>query len=550
VVRDGLLVILIFTFFMFLYVKNSYHEGNLYPRPDSLEYTLMADTFIQTNTFKIPVGDFFYPPRYPFGFSLLLAPLFLIPNVMLHYSLYIVLFFSLLTLLTIFYIGKKILDWRVGIIAVFFLGLIPVFFEYSRYIMADIPQIFFTLSGFVLFLKFIEAEDKKRRKVLLFFSGFLIGISWIIKYSTCLIIPSFIIALFWFKRKSLKNFLIKLSFFIGGFLLGSFPQLLYNKNINGGFLKNGYGLWDTRHYDLARVFNVRFFKESDPFFSINGEGNFIAYQKFFLNSEQGPFLGLGLIWLFLGFYSLSKLKNNNSKNNILLFFSISVFLVTFLFYSFFFGQAYRYFLIPLSFFSIIGALGVIKLFERLKGKFFPSFRFVVITILLVLTTLPPGKSIKRSAAADLTVPYEMEAINAIKQFCPENSIVIANITSSLFKFYGLDKKKIILKPIFEDEHEFRIKKFKIPSLNKENWVMPEWQKEALLGFQSGHANKYVKDWNWNFEELKNKNLFLVTTTEEEHRYLYKKLSLLLKLELVGEVGEAKFFKAFFSDSLN
>src|SRR4030095_2124924 len=69
-----------------------------------------------------------------------------------------------LTLLMVFLIGRRLFDWRAGLIAVVLLVGDPVFFERSRLMRDDFAAAFFALLAFYLYEL---AEERKQKRLIL-----------------------------------------------------------------------------------------------------------------------------------------------------------------------------------------------------------------------------------------------------------------------------------------------------------------------------------------------------------------------------------------------
>src|SRR5437588_5297506 len=76
-----------------------------------------------------------------------------------------------LTLLIVYLIGRRMVSWQAGLIAVLMLISDLLFFERARMLRNDFPAAMFALFAFYLF----EKAEKKRRPWLYFFSGLSAG---------------------------------------------------------------------------------------------------------------------------------------------------------------------------------------------------------------------------------------------------------------------------------------------------------------------------------------------------------------------------------------
>jgi 4-amino-4-deoxy-L-arabinose transferase-like glycosyltransferase len=104
-------------------------------------------------------------------------------------------FFSILTLIVTYFLGKEFYDKKVAILAMLLTAFSPYFFLFSHLAMQDIPLTFFVLLSTLLFYRAVE----KDRKYFIYF-GFVFGIGYMLKYMIIVLAFPFFLYLI-FRRK-------------------------------------------------------------------------------------------------------------------------------------------------------------------------------------------------------------------------------------------------------------------------------------------------------------------------------------------------------------
>ncbi len=184
--------------------------------------------------------------------------------------------FGSLSLVLVFYLGKKLYNLHVGFISAIVLGTFTTFYAFARHAMTDIPFVFFILAS-IYFLLLSEKTESTNRYAAL--SGVLFGLAFLTKQVVALLIP--LIAFFYFTatRRSIKVFFTKrFTLFWQVALLIVSPWLLYM------ILRFGPVFWDS------------FFVYSGVVRAVNPiEGHaedYLFYFSYLVNSEN-------LFWVLL-----------------------------------------------------------------------------------------------------------------------------------------------------------------------------------------------------------------------------------------------------------
>jgi 4-amino-4-deoxy-L-arabinose transferase-like glycosyltransferase len=113
---------------------------DLRPRPDALEYEEAARNLVDGDGYSLVIEGGRYPPRYPPGFSLLIAPLLYLHDRGPGTGANVVLACALATVWAAWKLGAIGAGASGGIIAAAFVATSPLFVTWSRAVMSDVPS--------------------------------------------------------------------------------------------------------------------------------------------------------------------------------------------------------------------------------------------------------------------------------------------------------------------------------------------------------------------------------------------------------------------------
>ena len=149
------------------------------------------------------------PDAYPWGFPLLLSPIYYLFGLnMLAMKIYVSLFF-LLSLLMIFLIFKEKFSYIQTLLLVSIFALNPYFFSFKDNVLSDIPFFFFSLfSIFLIQQIIIERKIWMNKFVSYLLIGFFVFFSYFIRSQGILLIPTLLICQYIINRGSFKQGII------------------------------------------------------------------------------------------------------------------------------------------------------------------------------------------------------------------------------------------------------------------------------------------------------------------------------------------------------
>jgi outer membrane protein assembly factor BamB len=184
--------------------------------------------------------------------------------------------FGALSLVLVFYLGKKLYNVYVGFLSALVLGTFTTFYVFARVAMTDVPLVFFIL-GSIYFLFLSEKTEKTNQYAAL--SGLFFGLALMTKQIEALLIPLIIFTYLLATRRSIRFLFTKhFTLFWGVGLLVFSPWLIY-MSIHFG---SQFWYWYFVYDDVTRTVGT---VESHV-------GSYLYYFSYLANNEN-------LLWVIL-----------------------------------------------------------------------------------------------------------------------------------------------------------------------------------------------------------------------------------------------------------
>ncbi len=143
--------------------------------------------------------------------------------------------FGSLSLVLVFYLGKRLFNLGVGFLSALILGTLTVFYEFSRLAMTDVPFVFFVV-GSIYFLVLSEKSEETKINWFSILAGVFFGLALMTKQIQALLIPLIVFVYLTITKKTVRFLLTKsFTIFWGVALLVFSPWLIY-MTINYGAL--------------------------------------------------------------------------------------------------------------------------------------------------------------------------------------------------------------------------------------------------------------------------------------------------------------------------
>jgi outer membrane protein assembly factor BamB len=184
--------------------------------------------------------------------------------------------FGTLTLVLVFYLGKRLYNLHVGLLSALVLGTFTTFFVFARHAMLDVPFVFFVLAS-IYFLLLSEKTERTNSYVAL--GGMFFGLAFMIKQVAAFLIPLIVFVYFAATGRGVMFFFKKrFSLFWRVGLLIVAPWMIYMT------LRFGPDFW------LSFFIFSGIMRASTP---IEGHvGSYLYYFNYLINSEN-------LVWVML-----------------------------------------------------------------------------------------------------------------------------------------------------------------------------------------------------------------------------------------------------------
>jgi len=182
--------------------------------------------------------------------------------------------FGALSLILVYFLGKKLYNPYVGFLSAVVLGTLTTFYQYSRLAMTDVPLVFFILGAVYFFVLSEKSESTSRNAA---FGGLFFGLALMTKQIEALIILLILVLYLIATNKSLK-FLFTRSFtlFWGIGLLVFSPWLIYMAARFGSQFWQWYFVYDIFSRSVGVV--------------ENHAGSYLYYVNFLIRNENVVYL--------------------------------------------------------------------------------------------------------------------------------------------------------------------------------------------------------------------------------------------------------------------
>ena len=428
-----LLCILLFSF-KARYIK-PISLGDLKPYHDAYNYTLSAYNLYHHHIYGLKLFGQYYSPKYPYGYPLLIIPFYVIFGSQPYNAVYCTLFFSLLSIVFAYLIGKELGNRFTGLIAALFVALCLQHIMFSKYIMSETSSAFLVLFICWLLLK-IKELDTWMQRLLLLVLGLVTGFSVSVHITNSLLIPPVLISLLLGRKSNPRSIFKKETIALLGIILALIPMLLYQLHTFGSPLSTGYKIWDSEYFiKVKNLFSFKFFAQP---YDIYKKGNFIVY-VFALTGLVKAFYPATMVPLILGGCLIIFLKRReHSKQMIFMTFSSILVASLFVFFSFYAAQGSRYILRGVPLLMILAACGVTFSIDKgiFKSLTKESIFSIIILSLFLMTIIPMGIwSFSQPKSSGWIVNRQYKMMEDIKRHIPHNAIIISQFNPVIADHY-------------------------------------------------------------------------------------------------------------------
>lgn len=372
--------------------------------PDSVEYAVAANRFVNTGVYDIQANGQSLPPRYPPGFSVLfLAPIYFFAPANLGNGILAVWFMAIAAIVLAYCIGREIAGVWGGTLAALLLGLHSEFGVYTQLVMTDVPSV--TLGLFACWV-FLRMRDEEASVWLYLLAGITVAISMSMRPLTGVLALPFVVEILYRSIRSLLPEHRKREKVFFRFVLLALPcafavaaTALWQAHAIGDWRRTGYQFWLPVPYDYFELtFSKRYFRDN------------IALLEWHL-------LYLPVLGGMVGFYLLQKRRAPKLR-------AVAAFLLLgaaplSVMHLFYFFRGLRFHFLSIAILSIIAACGIaLTIPQRLRDKFAFLLPIAILCVFLPRMSDDP---------LDIGTRVRDQVATAAAEALPDDAVLISNI---------------------------------------------------------------------------------------------------------------------------
>jgi len=438
---------------------------DLKPRPDALEYGLGAASLADNGTYALHIGDAEYPPRYPFGFSLLLTP-FVAGAGGDPAAAWLGSFaYGLLAILLTIGIGWRMAGPLGGVIGGAIVACSPEAVRASTLLMSESASM--ALLALAVFGALLAVRGAGRESPVsgwLLVAGASIGLAVTVRYTNlALLLP---VALFFGTRHALapeatSAKLRSVTLLALPALLGLAAVLAYNAVTFGALSHDGYRFWQPDIYaNPDHVFSARYLLKGIPGYW--DEGHLRVYGSAIAGVDGRLFTPFVSVLAVLGIGRAFSLNRTCPAARLMLLIVFTSVPILWLFHLGYFWQDPRFLLPVLPVIAAFAGSGIVWL-RDLLGRLLGSEKRAIATAISLtaglLAATHVGWSVIRGALSDESVtakrppPALIDELAALDGAVPRPATLIVNFPVTLaIPALGLDRSIIVADRSTSDPH--------------------------------------------------------------------------------------------------
>jgi hypothetical protein len=229
--------------------------ADLRPRPDALEYEEGARNLASGRGYVLMLGADAVPPRYPPGFSALLAPVVGAFPGRPGVGVWVVLATALIAIAGTWRLGLAAGGPAVAAAAALLIALSPLHARWSRAVMSDVPATACIAWLGVAVLGCLRGPARSGWWLGL---GVAAGLASAVRVSALDVVPAALVLLAVDRRLAGSERARRAVALAGGVAVGLLPQLVGNALRFGSPLATGYDYWEGASFGTAYVFGPAF----------------------------------------------------------------------------------------------------------------------------------------------------------------------------------------------------------------------------------------------------------------------------------------------------
>jgi len=218
-----------------------YYLADLGIVPDCGQYAIAGYNLAHGKGLWIYINDLKLPLNYPCGFPMILALFYLLTGAALHQAIYVVLAFSLVSILLVYLFARRVCGPPSAILSALLLSVAPLYVGYSQVLISDMVSNTFIIAG--LWLSWLAAIRERRDAWLWILAGLCCGFSATVHMLSGVTVIPLCAACVRGARGRLRDSILLLMYALSGFVVGFSPVLIYNAAACGSVFRTGYDYW-------------------------------------------------------------------------------------------------------------------------------------------------------------------------------------------------------------------------------------------------------------------------------------------------------------------
>jgi 4-amino-4-deoxy-L-arabinose transferase-like glycosyltransferase len=367
---------------------------------------------------------------YPCGFPLVLALYYALTGAALHTAIYVVLAFSLISILLTYLFARPAFGVPVALCAALLLSVAPSYVGYSQVLISDMVSNAFVIAG--LWCAWTAAVRRGRSQWLWFAAGALCGFSAAVHIMRVVAVIPLCVACVIGARRNVRALVASLAYAAVGFAVGFSPVLVYNEIAFGSIVKTGYYYWErwgggkdyfSLHYALR---NTAVSERGDQ------SGNIMYYLWHFFGLSWPTLFApyFPTVLLLAAFGTAACLREGSSEEGEIVFawMGLSLIVGTLALLFCYAYQMAKFFLPTVPFICMLAARGIALLLGEFRKD---SFRHRVlrgpIIVLLAITAWGCAKPFMEGHFSQRAPTWWYEGLNALDAIAPRDAVLVSGI---------------------------------------------------------------------------------------------------------------------------
>lgn len=414
VVVAGLIVVYAVTG---LYV-DPYLISDLQPA-DAIEYAVSARHFMEAGSYTIPQGQMALPPRYAFGYPLLIIPFYRVFGVQLSNAVLCSLTLVVLTAALVYRTGERVWGRTAGVIAALLTLSSPAVIDAGRLIMSESAAMFAVALAAWLFIRLVEQEGPAWRWGLL---GACIGAGALVRFPNILLFaPVGIVLLLSYGSRPRYLMTALVSLCTGGGVTLA-PLFIYQAETFGGMFRTGYSFWTPYYWDVpGNTFRMSYALWGSTTGSVSGVSEARFYAGLLAGREGFCYGFPTAIFVVIG--TVFALRRQD-MSRFIGYFIAGTTVVTVIFYSLYYYAARRYMAPVIPLLMLLAGVGI-KVSVDLRPSGWRRRRTVLCNVLCLWAAVECLVAVSAGGAA--SVPRRYEVAQLIARRTEPNAVIISGI---------------------------------------------------------------------------------------------------------------------------